>query len=718
MSIRGGMELNAILNPESDTPSPPQSPTTLALDEGEKQWPQECYLHYNYLGPGRRCAYLSYYARQHDEHVAAMHFPWQLHCTYCGLDLVNKNQLVTHIIAKHPEQTGGPTQPSSARSHGSDTTFTCPYNARPLAHQQGDDCGPFGRVYLTKRAYLRHTLECHEYATCPHCQTCFHGTRALQRHISADHLDVVNAEDTHQSQDGTPLQTPTKQHDGVASVSGDETSDGLVNSSNCAILSSSPSTPICPRSPMQTSDELLGKVDSSTKSSSGNKASDSSESPPLDPSDLQVILGGNQDNHLSEQFTPPQTFASPPLSLWCNLINPFSNKPCRVSFERQKEQDDHASVLHNWQSRECPWCSGNVFDTHDGLLSHANAWHKEIPGVVGYNPWEHVPEEDFENFDEGTSWSGAGLGGGCLQGGLPDFDEASPVWDVAGLCKTSGADQQQSSGTETEMRYEIQTFNTTVTALPGQPGERIRATESKHHANVQSLHAMPAEIDPPTTAGNVNPGTLEEQHESRHLPPHDRLPRTAPPAIHEWIIDSGATVHICCQLSLFTSTRKLLRPVAFNAVGEGFRATHVGTVILHLSDNSNLELQDVYWVPRMRCNLFSTVQFVRGGELLFIQGENKCWFLEKRTGWTGYSGTRWGDLTYRLDLAAPAGQERCEQCRCVKRTRIEAEDDQAGLESVPTAFSVQFAPARGPWETVPCMSSRPIVEIPSSHMTL
>lgn len=127
-----------------------------------------------------------------------------------------------------------------------------------------------------------------------------------------------------------------------------------------------------------------------------------------------------------------------------------------------------------------------------------------------------------------------------------------------------------------------------------------------------------------------------------------------PPSLstNDWIIDSGATIHICCRLNLFKSSRALESMVSFHAVGDGYVASRVGKVELTLRNNELLALDNVYWVPKMKCNLLSTVQLIREG-LSFVQDIDGCYFHHSPSGRLFYHGSRYSDLTYRLDLAAP-----------------------------------------------------------------
>lgn len=129
-------------------------------------------------------------------------------------------------------------------------------------------------------------------------------------------------------------------------------------------------------------------------------------------------------------------------------------------------------------------------------------------------------------------------------------------------------------------------------------------------------------------------------------------PQQPTSSTYDWIIDSGATIHICCHSELFTSARQLDKVVSFHAVGEGFTSSVIGTVVLPLLNNETLVLEDVYLVPRMRCNLLSVAQILRKG-LYFVQDMSGSWFVDPVTGLHMYHGTCFPDLACRLDVALP-----------------------------------------------------------------
>ncbi|KAK9242262.1 hypothetical protein V1506DRAFT_548125 [Lipomyces tetrasporus] len=100
----------------------------------------------------------------------------------------------------------------------------------------------------------------------------------------------------------------------------------------------------------------------------------------------------------------------------------------------------------------------------------------------------------------------------------------------------------------------------------------------------------------------------------------DRDLRTA------WFIDSGATVHICCQAELFeeldTSWKKPL-----DGLGGGVRSEGIGTVKLTVGNaNSTLTLKAVHLVPSFFTNLISVDRF-RSSKDARLTYDGSAWTL-------------------------------------------------------------------------------------------
>ena len=93
---------------------------------------------------------------------------------------------------------------------------------------------------------------------------------------------------------------------------------------------------------------------------------------------------------------------------------------------------------------------------------------------------------------------------------------------------------------------------------------------------------------------------------------------------YSWIVDSGATNHICCSLQGFRETRRLSEGEFSFKWGNGAQvsASAVGTVKLNF-ENSYLVLNNVYLVPCFGKNLISVARLIEQGySLNFNNGIN------------------------------------------------------------------------------------------------
>lgn len=71
--------------------------------------------------------------------------------------------------------------------------------------------------------------------------------------------------------------------------------------------------------------------------------------------------------------------------------------------------------------------------------------------------------------------------------------------------------------------------------------------------------------------------------------------------INVWILDSGATDHMICSLSLFTTPPQCIDLTIYLPTGTTTKATHRGHVTLH----NGLTLHDALLVPTFSLNLIS-----------------------------------------------------------------------------------------------------------------
>ena len=99
------------------------------------------------------------------------------------------------------------------------------------------------------------------------------------------------------------------------------------------------------------------------------------------------------------------------------------------------------------------------------------------------------------------------------------------------------------------------------------------------------------------------------------------------PTDTDWIVDSGATCHVCHDRSLFTELENLKKPLDI-ILGDGrtLNATGCGTVILMLESGSlrrKCKFHDVLYVPELTYNLLSVSKAVDKG-ISFTFKESEC----------------------------------------------------------------------------------------------
>ena len=82
-----------------------------------------------------------------------------------------------------------------------------------------------------------------------------------------------------------------------------------------------------------------------------------------------------------------------------------------------------------------------------------------------------------------------------------------------------------------------------------------------------------------------------------------------------WIIDSGATNHVCSSLQLLDSWRDLAEGAYTMRVGteDAVSAKAVGVSSLNLINNSYLNLNNVLFIPSFRRNLISVSKLMDDG---------------------------------------------------------------------------------------------------------
>lgn len=82
--------------------------------------------------------------------------------------------------------------------------------------------------------------------------------------------------------------------------------------------------------------------------------------------------------------------------------------------------------------------------------------------------------------------------------------------------------------------------------------------------------------------------------------------------IQDWILDSGATTHICCNRDAFTSISSSSTMIQWGA-GASIKASSIGSVVIQLPDGSKATLQKVLLVPELKVNLVALSQLIQKG---------------------------------------------------------------------------------------------------------
>lgn len=97
----------------------------------------------------------------------------------------------------------------------------------------------------------------------------------------------------------------------------------------------------------------------------------------------------------------------------------------------------------------------------------------------------------------------------------------------------------------------------------------------------------------------------------------------------DWVICNGASKHFSGDLDLFSTLESPLQQVTMaTANGHIHSVEGQGEVILPHNSNIN-KLHNAYYVPGLRHNLMSVVQFVRQNNSILVFGKDKCAILTK-----------------------------------------------------------------------------------------
>ena len=119
--------------------------------------------------------------------------------------------------------------------------------------------------------------------------------------------------------------------------------------------------------------------------------------------------------------------------------------------------------------------------------------------------------------------------------------------------------------------------------------------------------------------------------------------------VKDWIVDSGATCHMCNDDKLFVELRSLKQPLEVT-LGDGcaVEATGQGTVVLEMASTSGktsrCKLHEVLYVPDLSYNLLSVSKAAEAGKVVEF-GEISCRILHANRKLIT-TATRVGNLYY------------------------------------------------------------------------
>jgi len=91
----------------------------------------------------------------------------------------------------------------------------------------------------------------------------------------------------------------------------------------------------------------------------------------------------------------------------------------------------------------------------------------------------------------------------------------------------------------------------------------------------------------------------------------------------EWWIDTGANVHVCADISLFSSYQVGGTGSLLMGNGSHARVLSAGTVNLKLTSGKTVQLKNVQHIPTIKKNLVSGSLLCRDGYKLVFES-NKC----------------------------------------------------------------------------------------------
>lgn len=156
----------------------------------------------------------------------------------------------------------------------------------------------------------------------------------------------------------------------------------------------------------------------------------------------------------------------------------------------------------------------------------------------------------------------------------------------------------------------------------GKLGHRKAECRLLDRANVQpkANHQNNPKAKRDVNSQKANVGTEEEKPEIAFLTAEeDEFVRVG------WYLDSGATEHMLCDASYFSSMRKLDPPVEIVvANGQKVSAEYCGDVTMYSVVGETVkkcEAKNVLYLPQLSCNLFSVKRIAKSGLRVCFDGE-------------------------------------------------------------------------------------------------
>lgn len=96
-----------------------------------------------------------------------------------------------------------------------------------------------------------------------------------------------------------------------------------------------------------------------------------------------------------------------------------------------------------------------------------------------------------------------------------------------------------------------------------------------------------------------------------------------------WILDSGASSHMCCEKNLFSSLNQRTQKV-YMASGDNINAEGIGHVTLRSNNNINITLRNVLYVPQLSSNFLSVSKIIENGNSVRF-ADNKAFVNTKES---------------------------------------------------------------------------------------